>query len=191
MCTFHLLLFGPYIYRYHGNWQARVWQAAFQIVCLSLPSFHDGWWHTRLCVACLGAEHARSAIEGADCPHCVCMSMQSLHSRRALFEEGALTSAPRGSVPTLVEAERRLKSWGSQMDLTESLETGTPFSPSTRARSWRFKLFKCIRAEWTQLRENAPGRRYTRKLSFAQRGIFPESPGIIHQASYDYLGFSV
>ncbi len=41
-----------------------------------------------------------------------------------LFEEGALTSAPRGSGPTLAEAERCLKSWGSQVDLTEIFETG-------------------------------------------------------------------
>ncbi len=40
------------------------------------------------------------------CPRCVRMSMRSLRSRRALFEEGALTSAPRGSGPTLAEAER-------------------------------------------------------------------------------------
>ncbi len=46
--------------------------------------------------------------------------MQSLHSRRALFEEGALTSAPHGSSPTLAEAE---------------LETGMSFSPSSPARS--------------------------------------------------------
>ncbi len=61
--------------------------------------------------------------------------MRSLRSRRALFEEGALTSAPRGSSPTLAEAERRLKSWGSQVDLTERLETGMSFSPSSTARS--------------------------------------------------------
>ncbi len=63
------------------------------------------------------------------------MSMRSLRSRRALFEEGALKSAPRGSSPTLAEAERRLKSWGSQVDLTERLETGMSFSPSSTARS--------------------------------------------------------
>ncbi len=44
------------------------------------------------------------------CPHCLRMSMRTLRSRRVLFEEGALSSAPRGSSPTLAEAERRLKS---------------------------------------------------------------------------------
>ncbi len=56
------------------------------------------------------------------CPHCLRMSMRTLRFRRVLFEEGALSSAPRGSSPTLAEAERRLKSWGSQMDLTERIE---------------------------------------------------------------------
>ncbi len=45
-------------------------------------------------------------------------------AKRMLFEEGALTSAPRGSGPTLAEAERCLKSWGSQVDLTEIFEMG-------------------------------------------------------------------
>ncbi len=85
-------------------------------------------------VAFLGVKHARSALEGADCSHCVHMSMRSLHSRRALFEVGALTSAPCGSGPTLAEAEQRLKSWGSQVDLTERLERGMSLSPSSPAR---------------------------------------------------------
>ncbi len=75
------------------------------------------------------------ALEGDDCPHCVRMSMRSLRSWRALFEEGALTSAPRGSGPTLAEAERHLELWRSQVDLTERLETGMSFSPSSPARS--------------------------------------------------------
>ncbi len=70
-----------------------------------------------------------------NCPHCLRMSMRKLRSRRALFEEGALSSAPRGSGPTLAEAEWRLKSWGSQMDLTERLEMGRSFSPSSPDRS--------------------------------------------------------
>ncbi len=63
------------------------------------------------------------------------MSMRSLCSRRVLFEEGALTSAPCGSGLTLAEAEQRLKSLGSQVDLTKRLETSMSFSPSSPARS--------------------------------------------------------
>ncbi len=36
-----------------------------------------------LCVACLGTEHARSALKGADCPYCV-------HDVDAAFPESAL-----------------------------------------------------------------------------------------------------
>ncbi len=107
----------------------------FRLCASPCPRFITGGDTHSLCVACLGAKHARSALEGADCSHCVRMSMRSLHSRRVLFEVGALTSAPCGSGPTLAEAEQRLKSWGSQVDLTERLETGMSLSPSSPARS--------------------------------------------------------
>lgn len=88
-----------------------------------------------LCVVCLGSKHAESALEGADCPHCERMSVRLLRSRRALFEEGAFASVPRGAGPASAEAERQLHSWGSQVDLTEGMETGESLSPSTSARS--------------------------------------------------------
>ncbi|KAL0190937.1 hypothetical protein M9458_013635, partial [Cirrhinus mrigala] len=88
-----------------------------------------------LCVVCLGADHAESALEGADCPHCKRFSLRALCSRRALFEEGAFTSVPRGSGPASAEAERRLHSWGLQLDLLEGMETGDPLSPSSPGRS--------------------------------------------------------
>ncbi|MCI4378954.1 hypothetical protein PGIGA_G00222290 [Pangasianodon gigas] len=53
----------------------------------------------------------------------------------ALFEEGSLTSVPRGAGPASAEAERRLRSWGSQMDLAEGMETGLSLSPSSPSRS--------------------------------------------------------
>ncbi len=105
----------------------------FRLCASHCPRFITGGDTHSLCIACLGAEHAQSALEEADCPHCVRISMRSLRFRRALFEESALTSAPR--CPTLAEAERRLKSWGSQVDLTEKLEMGMSFSPSSPARS--------------------------------------------------------
>ncbi len=106
----------------------------FRLCVPPCPRFVTGGDTHSLCVVCLGAEHARSALEG-DCPHCVRLSMRMLHSRRALFEEGALASVPHGSGPASAKAERRLKSWGSQMDLAERLETGSSFSPSFPARS--------------------------------------------------------
>ncbi len=98
-------------------------------------------------VACLGAEHALSVLEGAGCPHCVCLLMWTLHSQRALFEEGALTSVPRGSGPASADAERSLKSWGSQVDLAERMETGTSFSSSSPARSSAHSLGTEARSE--------------------------------------------
>ncbi|KAL0147294.1 hypothetical protein M9458_057396 [Cirrhinus mrigala] len=53
----------------------------------------SGDTHT-LCVVCLGAEHAASALEGADYPHCERLPLRTLRSRKALFEEGAFTSVP-------------------------------------------------------------------------------------------------
>ncbi|KAI2647410.1 Transposon Ty3-G Gag-Pol polyprotein [Labeo rohita] len=88
-----------------------------------------------MCVVCLGAEHAMSALERADCPHCEALPLRVLRSRKALFEEGAFTSVPRGAGPASAEAERALHSWGSQLDLLEGMETGDPLSPSLPGRS--------------------------------------------------------
>ncbi|KAI2666795.1 Transposon Ty3-G Gag-Pol polyprotein [Labeo rohita] len=88
-----------------------------------------------LCVVCLGADHAESALEGADCPHCERLPLRALRSRKALFAEGAFTSVPRGSGPASAEAERQPHSWGSQLDLLEGMETGEPLSPSSPSRS--------------------------------------------------------
>ncbi|KAI2657205.1 hypothetical protein H4Q32_021306 [Labeo rohita] len=86
-----------------------------------------------LCVVCLGADHAESALEGADCPHCERLPLRALRSRKALFKEGAFTSVPRGSGPASAEAERRLHSWGSQLDLLEGMET----DPGPVLRDWK------------------------------------------------------
>ncbi|KAI2666921.1 Transposon Ty3-I Gag-Pol polyprotein [Labeo rohita] len=88
-----------------------------------------------LCVVCLGAEHAVSALKGADCPHCEHLPLRTLRSRKALFEEGAFTSIPRGSGPASTEVEQQLHSWGSQLDLLEGMETGDPLSASSPGRS--------------------------------------------------------
>ncbi|KAI2650209.1 hypothetical protein H4Q32_000145 [Labeo rohita] len=91
-----------------------------------------------MCVVCLGAEHAMSALERTDCPHCEALPLRVLRSRKALFEEGAFTSVPQGVGPAAVEAERALHSWGSQLDLLEGMETGP--MPVLRVRKPALRL---------------------------------------------------
>ncbi len=81
------------------------------------------------CVFCLGEEHARDVFEGAICVHCELFSMRKLRSRLLLFsrKEGQ-PSASRDSVPTAAEAQMRLKSRGSQLDMADELEKDRPFS---------------------------------------------------------------
>ncbi len=72
------------------------------------------------CVFCLGMEPARDVLEGAVCVHFEQFSMRKLRSHLSLFsrKEGQL-SASRDSRPTVAEAWRRMKSWGSQVDLAD------------------------------------------------------------------------
>ncbi|XP_067241145.1 uncharacterized protein [Chanodichthys erythropterus] len=95
----------------------------------------DGDTHD-MCVVCLGVEHAQAALEGAVCVHCEKLTLRVLRSRRALFDkrEGASVGVPRGSGPAAAEAERRLHSWGSQMDLAAGVETGSALSLPLAAR---------------------------------------------------------
>ncbi len=73
-----------------------------------------------LCVFCLGEGHTRDVLEGAICVYCELFSMRKLRSRLSLFssKEGQ-PSASCDSRPTIAEARRRMKSWGSQMDLAD------------------------------------------------------------------------
>jgi hypothetical protein len=99
------------------------------------PRYITGGDTHDLCVVCMGVQHAQSALEGADCEHCERMSMKTLRSRRALFEESGSVRAPRGSGPAAAEAQRRLQSWGSQMDLSAGIETGSALSQPLPGRS--------------------------------------------------------
>ncbi len=81
-----------------------------------------------LCVACLGEEHARSALDSAGCEHCDMLPLRTLRSRLAFFCEDAQARVPQGSGPAAAEAQWRLRSWGSQRDLSAEVETGTAFS---------------------------------------------------------------
>ncbi len=82
-----------------------------------------------LCVSCLGEEHARSSLKCAGCEHCDVLPLLTLRSHLAFFyNEGAHARVHQGSVPAVAKAQRRLQSWGSQIDLSAELETGTALS---------------------------------------------------------------
>ncbi len=90
-----------------------------------------------LCVVCLRARHAESALEGGNNAHWKPLPLPLLRSRKVLFDErGAFTSAPRSAGPATAEAERHLRSWGLQLDLMEGLETSVSLSPSSPIRSY-------------------------------------------------------
>ncbi len=91
-----------------------------------------------LCVVCLGVKHAESAHEGADCPHCERLLLRTLHSRRALFEEGAFTSFPRSAGPASAEASGGCISGGRSWMGMETGESLYSYSPArSTARSLR------------------------------------------------------
>ncbi len=92
------------------------------------------------CVFCLGMEHARDVLEGAVCVRCERLSMRKLSSRLSFFsrKEGQ-PSASRDSRPTVAEARRRMKSWGSQLVVADKLERDRPLfarRPRTRVSCW-------------------------------------------------------
>ncbi len=67
-------------------------------------------------------------------------SMKKLRSRLSLFsrKEGQ-PSASRDSGPTTAEGRRRMKSWGSQLDMAAELERDRPFlraSAEKRVSCW-------------------------------------------------------
>ncbi len=89
------------------------------------------------CVFCLGMEHACDVLEGAVCVRCERLSMRKLSSRLSLFsrKEGQ-PPASRDSRPTVAEARRRMKSWGSQLVVADKLERDRPlFAPSAENES--------------------------------------------------------
>ncbi len=104
-------------------------QQAFRMCIHPCPCYLTGGDTHVLCVVCLGEEHAQSAPESTGCEHCNVLPLQTLRSRLAFFHnEGAQVCVPQGSGLTAAEAQRRLLSWGSQMDLSAELETGTALS---------------------------------------------------------------
>ncbi len=56
------------------------------------------------------------------------LPLRTLRSRLVFVREDAQASAPQGSGPAAAEAQGRLQSWGSQMDLSAEEETGAALS---------------------------------------------------------------
>ncbi len=64
-----------------GESSSRFRSCAPPCICYIVPGdTHD------LCVVCLGAEHARSALEGAVCVHCERLQMHLLRSRKGFHQ---------------------------------------------------------------------------------------------------------
>ncbi len=80
----------------------------------------------------------------------------AFQSRSSIPGERSLKRALSPVFPSAsAETERRLKSWGSQMDLTERLEMGSSFSPSSPARSSAQSLGRHILKRFPPPRERA------------------------------------
>ncbi len=96
-------------------------------MCSSLPALFNGWGYTGSLCCLFGRVHGQRlralAVSTAMC------FLWTLRSRLAFFHnEGAHARVPQGSSPAVTEAQRRLQSWGSQIDLSAELETDTAFS---------------------------------------------------------------
>ncbi len=81
----------------------QIWRASSNklLECAFVPArdLTGGDTHI-LCVACLGEEHAQSALEGTDCEHCDVLPLQTLRSRLAFFhKKDATARVPRGYSP--------------------------------------------------------------------------------------------
>ncbi len=68
--------------------------------------------------------------------------MKKLRSRLSLFsrKEGQ-PPASCNSGPTAAEARRRLKSWGSQLDMADELERDRPFSRASAENESEMRSF--------------------------------------------------
>ncbi len=136
-------------------------QQAFKMCVHPCPRYLMGGDTHILCIACLGEEHAQSALESTGCEHCNMLPLWTLRSRQAFFREDAQACIPQGSGPAAAEEERRLRSWGSQMDLSAEVETGTALSlPSPDRFSASYQGWKARAAV-----SSDPIEAHTRQLS--------------------------
>ncbi len=89
---------------------------AFRMCFIPCPRYLTGGDTHILCVACLGKEHARSALEST----AMCFPYGRSRSRLPFFREDTQACVPQGSGSAVA--------WGSQRDLSAEVETGTAFS---------------------------------------------------------------
>ncbi len=89
------------------------------------PCPRNGWGYTRSLCCLFG----RGAYTVSARGHCDVRPLRTLRSRLTFFHnEGTQACVPQGSGPAVAEAQRRLQSWGLQMDLSAGLETATALS---------------------------------------------------------------
>ncbi len=102
---------------------------AFKIVCGSVSSLFDTRWHTQSLHLLFGQGARTRCPRGENLRALWAFSMKKLRSRLSFFsrKEGQ-PSASRDSGPTTAGALRRIKSWGSQLDMADELERDRPFS---------------------------------------------------------------
>ncbi len=93
-----------------------------------MSSLFDTQWHTIVASFVWARSTHAMSLRGAICMHCELFSMKKLRSRLALFSRNeGQPSASRNLRPTAAEARRRMKLWGSQVDLADELQRELPF----------------------------------------------------------------
>ncbi len=102
---------------------------AFKIVCGSVSSLFDTRWHTQSLRLLFGQGARMRCPWGENLLTLWAFSMKKLRSHLSLFsrKEGQ-PSASRDSGTNAAKARRRIKSWGSQLDMADELERDRPFS---------------------------------------------------------------
>ncbi len=129
-------------------------QQGFRMCVHPCPRYLTGGDTHILCVACLGEE------QHGQCSRALrCASPADAPILPGVLSRGL--SVPQGSGPAAAEAQRRLRSWGSQRDLSAEVETGAASSlPSPQIKSNQITFIvtspqhKCL-GEWNSY-ERAP-----------------------------------
>lgn len=73
----------------------------FRLCVTPCPHYIRGGDTYNLCVSCMGVEHERSALEGADCAHYEHLALRTLRSWLALFDKSAQVVWVKGVQPFL------------------------------------------------------------------------------------------
>ncbi len=108
---------------------------AFRMCVLPCPCYLNGWGYTHSLCCLFG----RGACTVSAREHCDVLPLRTLRSRLAFFhKEDTQARIPRGSGSAATEAQWRLQSWGSQMDLLVGLGTSKALSLSSPDRSSAF-----------------------------------------------------